>query len=125
MTFTVLDGRQYRSKQPCELPKTRRGHVAPDSCTERTDEKRTLLGYDQERWLFEGFKGSATAWNVLAQGQLVAQLRQKGRTGGQSLDRGMDGYPAGRRRMLDAIVATRLSNPVFIGEISTRSGRPI
>ena len=116
MTFTALDGRQYRSKQPCELPKTRRGHVAPDSCTDRTDEKRTLLGYDQERWLFEGFKGSATAWNVLAQGQLVAQLRQRGQDGvAGHWTEGWDGYPAGRRRMLDAIAATRLSNPVFIG----------
>jgi phosphodiesterase/alkaline phosphatase D-like protein len=40
--------------------------------------------------LFEGFKGSATAWNVLAQGQLVAQLRQRGAgRGGRPLDRGM------------------------------------
>jgi alkaline phosphatase D len=116
VTFAVLDGRQYRSKQPCALPQTRRGHVAPDSCTERTDEKRTLLGYDQERWLFEGFKRSDTAWNVLAQAQLVAQLRQKGPDGviGHWTE-GWDGYPACRRRMLKAIAATRLSNPVFIG----------
>jgi phosphodiesterase/alkaline phosphatase D-like protein len=53
---------------------------------------------------------------VLAQGQLVAQLRQKGQDGvvGHWTE-GWDGYPAGRRRMLDAIAASGLSNPVFIG----------
>jgi alkaline phosphatase D len=80
-TFSVLDGRQYRSKQPCEVSPSRRGHVAPDACVERIDPQRSLLGYDQERWLFDGFQRNETAWNVLAQGQLVAQLRQKAETG--------------------------------------------
>lgn len=116
VTFSVLDGRQYRSKQPCALEQSRRGHVAPDSCAELGDESRTLLGFEQERWLFEGFKTSNAAWNVLAQGQLVASLRQKGSDGviGHWTE-GWDGYTACRTRMLDAIDATRLTNPVFIG----------
>lgn len=115
-TFTVLDGRQYRTRQPCEVPPSRRGHVAPDSCTERTKQNRSLLGFEQERWLFDGFKSADTAWNVLAQNQLVAQLRQKSATGvtGHWTD-GWDGYPACRQRVLDAMAATRLANPVFIG----------
>ena len=116
VTFSVLDGRQYRSKQPCEVPPWRRGHVAPASCSERVDDARTLLGYEQERWLVEAFKRADTAWNVFAQGQLVAQLRQKNRAGelGFWTD-SWDGYPAARRRLLDAIAGTRLANPVFIG----------
>jgi alkaline phosphatase D len=94
----------------------RRGHVAPDSCTERIDPQRTLLGEEQERWLIEGFKRSDTAWNVLAQGQLVAQLRQRSQAGvaGHWTD-SWDGYPACRQRVLDAIAGTGLANPVFIG----------
>ena len=61
---------------------------------------------------------TAPCWvtNKQAQAQLVAQLRQTGRDGvvGHWTE-GWDGYPAARRRMLDAIAATRLSNPVFIG----------
>jgi len=116
VTFSVLDGRQYRTKQPCALPLLRRGHIAPESCTERLDPSRTLLGAEQENWLFEGFKQSGAAWNVIAQEQLVAQLRQKDRAGisGYWTD-GWDGYPAARQRVLDAARATRLSNPVFIG----------
>ena len=116
VTFSVLDGRQYRSKQPCEVPPSRRGHVAQDSCSERLDRERTLLGYEQEHWLSEGFKRTNTAWNVVAQAQLVAQLRQKNRVGevGYWTD-GWDGYPAARQRLLDAIAASRVPNPVFIG----------
>jgi alkaline phosphatase D len=116
VSFSVLDGRQYRSRQPCELPKSRGGHVAPDSCTERLEPRRTLLGADQEQWLFDGFRQSNSAWNILAQGQLVANLRQKDRQGGSGhWTDGWDGYPAARQRMLHAIAATRLSNPVFVG----------
>ena len=116
VTFNVLDGRQYRSKQPCEVPPSRRGHVAGDDCTERLDPNRTLLGFDQERWLFDGFRQSGTAWNVLAQGQLMAQLRQKSPAGvvGHWTE-GWDGYPATRQRILDAMTATELSNPVVLG----------
>jgi alkaline phosphatase D len=116
VTFSVLDGRQYRTKQPCEVPPWRGGHVAPDSCTERLDQQRTLLGAEQEQWLLEGFKTSDAAWNILAQGQLVAQVRQKDRAGvpGHWTD-GWDGYPAARQRILNATAASKLANPVFIG----------
>jgi alkaline phosphatase D len=92
--------------------------VATRPCrTERLDAKRTFLGAEQEQWwLFDGFKGSDAAWNIMAQGQLVAQLRQKDRTGmaGRWTD-GWDGGPAARQRILDAMTASRLANPVFIG----------
>lgn len=116
VTFNVLDGRQYRSKQPCEVPPSRRGHVTGDDCTERLDPNRTLLGFDQENWLFDGFKQSNTAWNVLAQGQLMAQLRQKSPGGviGHWTE-GWDGYPATRQRILDAMMATKVANPVVLG----------
>ena len=116
VTFSMLDGRQYRSKQPCEVPPSRRGHVAPLSCSERLDARRTLLGQEQEEWLFEGFKRAETRWNVLAQGQLMAELRQKSFAGevGFWTD-GWDGYPVARQRLLEAIAASRLANPVVIG----------
>jgi alkaline phosphatase D len=116
VTFSLLDGRQYRSKQPCEVPPSRRGHVAPLSCKERLDAHRTLLGEAQEDWLFEGFKRAETTWNVLAQGQMMAELRQQSYAGevGFWTD-GWDGYPAARQRLFDAITASRLANPVVIG----------
>jgi len=116
VTFSLLDGRQYRSRQACEVPPLRRGHVAPDSCAERLDPGRTLLGDAQEQWLLDGFRQSETAWNIIAQQQLVAQFRQRGSDGsdGHWTD-GWDGYPAARQRLLDAVSRTGLANPVFIG----------
>ena len=116
VTVSVLDGRQYRTKQPCELPQLRRGHIAPDSCTERLDPQRSYLGAQQEQWLFDGFRRSDAAWNVIAQEQLVAQVREKDRAGGWGYwTDDWDGFPAARQRMLDAIATTRVANPVFIG----------
>jgi alkaline phosphatase D len=75
-----------------------------------------LLGAEQETWLFDGFKHSDAAWNVIAQQQLVAQLRQQDPNGASGYwTDGWDGYPAARQRVLDAVSSTRLANPVFIG----------
>src|SRR5262249_15280918 len=116
VNVSVLDGRQYRTKQPCGLPEYRGGHVAPDSCTERLDPARTYLGAEQEKWLFEGFRQSDAAWNIIAQEQLIAQLRQKDSAGGWGYwTDGWDAFPAARQRMLDAVATTRVRNPVFIG----------
>ncbi|MCC5043499.1 MULTISPECIES: alkaline phosphatase D family protein [Xanthomonas] len=115
--FYVLDGRQYRSEQPCpQANGWRGGHVVDDSCRERTDPRRTMLGWEQERWLHGAFAQSPARWNVIAQDLLVAPMNQHGRDGvlGHWTD-GWDGYPATRTRMLEAIATTRLRNPVFWG----------
>jgi alkaline phosphatase D len=117
MQVFVLDGRQYRTIQPCALPDTRHGHVAAASCAERTDPSRTMLGFEQERWLYDGFRTSRARWNVVAQDLLIASLLQKDpKTGlvGHYTD-GWDGYPATRTRMLKAVADSRMRNPVFLG----------
>jgi alkaline phosphatase D len=115
-TFAVLDGRQYRTKQPCEVPPSRRGHLAPESCLERIELNRSYLGREQERWLLDGLKKNEAAWHVMAQGQLIAELRQKDKTGATAYwTESWEGYPAARQRMLDAIASTKPANPVFLG----------
>ncbi|WDF70920.1 alkaline phosphatase D family protein [Novosphingobium sp. KACC 22771] len=116
MEMPVLDGRQYRNAEACPLPKSRSGHVVPLFCTERDDPQRTMLGYAQEKWLFDGFRRSTAQWNVVAQDLLMAGFLQKGTDGtiGHWTD-GWDGYPACRKRVLDAVSASRLANPVFLG----------
>jgi len=77
----LLDGRQYRDREACPKGDFEGGHVVPESCTERTDPARTMLGATQERWLFDGFRRSDARWK-----------RRRPR----SADRGTD--PAGHRR---------------------------
>ncbi len=112
----LLDGRQYRSIQPCPVGNSRRGHVAPDSCADLHDASRTMLGQNQEQWLYDGFKSGRARWTIVAQDLLVAPLAEKTSRGepGAFTD-GWSGYEANRARMLNALTASRPHNPVFFG----------
>ena len=115
--FAVMDGRQYRTIQPCPTPTSRRGHVAAADCPDLFARDRTMLGSAQERWLYDGFRRASATWNVMAQDLLVAPLLQKDpKTGidGYYTD-GWQGYVATRDRMLTAVAESRLPNPVFLG----------
>lgn len=57
--FFVLDTRQYRTDQPC-------GDGMKPVCEGVYDPDATMLGPEQERWLYEGFDRSTARWNVLA-----------------------------------------------------------
>ncbi|KPY83881.1 Phosphodiesterase/alkaline phosphatase D [Pseudomonas syringae pv. tagetis] len=116
--FHVLDGRQYRSEQPCiQANGSRQGHVAPSKCTDPRDPKRTMLGWQQEAWLDRSFARSPGQWNVIAQDLLVAPLKQRD-PNTQELGHwtdGWDGYMTTRERMLASLQRHRTRNPVFWG----------
>jgi len=81
------------------------------------DPGRTMLGWQQEAWLDQGFAHSRAQWNVIAQDLLVAPLVQRDLTNhkpGRWTD-GWDGYMANRSRMLASIQRNRVNNPVFWG----------
>ncbi|MBI6781414.1 alkaline phosphatase D family protein [Pseudomonas syringae] len=116
--FHVLDGRQYRSEQPCiQANGSRRGHVAPSDCPDLRDPKRTMLGWEQETWLDRSFAESPGQWNVIAQDLLVAPLEQrdlKTQAQGHWTD-GWDGYMTTRERVLASLQRHQTRNPVFWG----------
>ncbi|WP_308581295.1 alkaline phosphatase D family protein [uncultured Pseudomonas sp.] len=116
--FHVLDGRQYRSEQPCiQASGSHQGHIAANTCTDLRDPARTMLGWQQEAWLDQGFSQSKAQWNVIAQDLLVAPLLQRDLTQhtlGHWTD-GWDGYMANRSRMLASIARHHVKNPVFWG----------
>jgi alkaline phosphatase D len=116
-TFFVLDGRQYRSRLACDTPPKGGGkQVTDEACPERLEPNRSYLGVVQEKWLYEQFRAPASRWNIIAQGQLMADLQER-------LDNGAiahwtedwNGYPAARQRLLEQIRDSRLPNPVVIG----------
>jgi alkaline phosphatase D len=114
--ITLPDERQYRTPQPCPLPNTRRGHVAPLTCPDLEANDRTMLGFAQERWMYEGFRDPHAKWNIIAQQLLVAPLDQE-TTNNQPgrFTEGWSGYGANRRRMIAAMDMARLKNAVFFG----------
>jgi alkaline phosphatase D len=114
--FHVLDDRQYRSHQACSRPGRGGSAVVDESCAERLDPARTLLGAAQERWLEDGLVAARPRWNVIAQQSLMAQLVRPGAGRGRRFwNDAWDGYPVARRRLLDVIATRRPAHPLVIG----------
>lgn len=105
--LNVLDTRQYRSDQPC-------GDGFKPPCDEALVERATLMGEEQERWLFEGLRQSKARWNILAQQVMMAKFDIDPRPAEvYNLDQ-WDGYVAARDRLFKFLNQQRPSNPVVI-----------
>ncbi|MFE0046219.1 alkaline phosphatase D family protein [Streptomyces albireticuli] len=104
--FDVLDTRQYRSDQAYGD-----GWKLPGPASE--DPSRTLLGAAQEQWLHSGFRGSTATWNVIPQQVAFSRRRLRAQNSPLSMD-AWDGYPATRRRLLDAARGAGLTNLVVL-----------
>jgi alkaline phosphatase D len=106
--FNGLDTRQYRSRtEPC-------GYGTGEPCEEVFDPSRTMLGEEQERWLFRGLGRSRARWNVLAQQVPLMRLDvAPGEEVALKLDK-WDAYPAARDRLFGFLRERRPSNPVAI-----------
>jgi alkaline phosphatase D len=115
--FSVLDGRQYRSRQACYArPDNGGGHMESNaSCPERLDPARSMLGTEQEKWLFDELAKSRAQWNVIAQDVLMAELRETDGDGYGFWTDDWNGYPACRARLLHHIHDSKVKNPVVIG----------
>lgn len=112
--FTLLDGRQYRSPQPCPKP-GRGGSSTIVNCAARRDPAATLLGTRQEQWLAAQLDASRARWNVIGQQLLMAQADSLPGAGEAYYSDAWDGYPAARQRLLEATAASAASNPIFFG----------
>lgn len=117
--ISLLDGRQYRSREACYGAPDRGGGHAVDSvtCPELIDPSRSMLGFDQEQWLRGNLATSPARWNLLAQNVIMAQLGDRQPDGKFSAwTDAWDGYPAARARLLQQ--AAQVRNPVvFSGDI--------
>jgi alkaline phosphatase D len=104
-TFYVLDGRQYRSDQPCG---DKTGNPA---CDEMQDPAQQMLGEGQEAWLMNGLEKSQTVWNVLAQQTVMTNVD----FGGAFLNFDQwDGYPVARQRLIDFLSENEIDNVVAL-----------
>ncbi len=115
--ISMIDGRQYRSREACYGPPHKGGtHLESNaSCPERNDPGRTMLGFAQEAWLYSGLSRSKAHWNVIAQDVLMAQVGIKLDDVYSYSTDDWDGYPANRSRLLKRIHDSQVANPVVLG----------
>lgn len=97
----VLDTRQYRSDQP---------KCSTDDCPEAADPSRTMLGPEQESWLFEGLGTSTSVWDVIGNQVPVRRYGTRPLGGDQ-----WDGYDHSRSRLLQLLGEQgKPANPVVV-----------
>ena len=116
LDLSVLDTRQFRSTQVC-------GGVTGD-CPAAADPARTMLGAEQERWLFEQLASARATWTVLGQQVPTFSRDMMAATpqGRFSMDK-WDGYTAARDRLYARIKATRAPNPIILsGDVHVHFG---
>ena len=94
--LSVLDTRQWRSDQACD-------DGAHTNCIEALDAARTMLGAEQERWLFKNLATPQGTWTVLGQQvpTFAHDLVSVNPNGRFWMDV-WDGYPAARQRLYRA-----------------------
>ncbi|NGO79332.1 alkaline phosphatase [Streptomyces sp. YC504] len=105
--FSVLDTRQYRDDQV-----NGDGIKPPNEAT--AGPGRSLLGFPQERWLYDGLTASRTQWNVLAQQTAVTLLDTLAGPGEAVPMDTWDGYSASRDRLLRTIDQRGIRNVVSL-----------
>ena len=105
--LTLLDGRQYRTDQAC-------GDVTlslDPPCAEVLDPARTMLGDEQETWLFDTLSASTATWNVIGNQVVFADATLNGAV--LNYDQ-WDGYPLERARILQHLADAAVPNVVVL-----------
>ena len=115
--LSILDTRQYRSNQAC-------GDGARTGCAEALDPNRTMLGDDQERWLYGNLATARAQWTLIGQ-QVYSFARDLVRSapeGRYAMDK-WDGYVGARTRLYSRLKETKTPNPIVIsGDVHAHFG---
>ncbi|RAS68787.1 alkaline phosphatase D [Lentzea atacamensis] len=115
-TFHMLDTRQYRTDQACG--------DGLQLCLERLAPERTMLGADQEKWLFNGFRESTARWDVLGQQVFFSQYDYIPGDVDKFLLDAWDGYVADRDRVVAGLAGVR--NPIVLtGDVHAAWGAEV
>ena len=115
--FNVLDTRQWRSDQAC-------GDGQHTGCADALAPDRTMMGAEQEQWLFNTLADSKARWTVIGQ-QVPTFARDMAKfdpDGRFSMDK-WDGYVAARQRLYARLQETKPPNPIVLsGDVHMHYG---
>ncbi len=108
-SMPVLDGRQYRSGQACNVENLGLNRMVAD-CSRIDAPERTMLGVAQEGWLAQTVTAERRPWTIVAQQTVVAPINL---SGGVMVDQ-WDGYAAARARLLTQLSRPSVRNAVIL-----------
>ena len=118
LSISMLDTRQYRSPQACNLnDQSGSSTLELPACEALADVRRTMLGEPQEKWLGQQMSHNKDySWNLIAQTTLFGSRRFPGQDGSNRIwNDGWDGYPAARQRLIEQLIKNSVSNPIILG----------
>jgi alkaline phosphatase D len=116
--MSVLDTRQYRSKQACGSSASR------TDCAEALDPARTIMGAEQERWLLDNLADAKATWTVIGQQvpTFARDFAKANPAGRFSMDK-WDGYAESRKRLYTRLRDAKTQNPVVVsGDVHVHYG---
>ncbi len=117
LDLSVLDTRQFRSNQACS-------GVTSTDCAEADATGRTMLGAEQEKWLFAQLGTVKATWTILGQQvpTFARDLASSNPLGRFSMDK-WDGYTSARQRLFNRLRETKAPNPVVLsGDVHVHYG---
>jgi alkaline phosphatase D len=115
--LSVLDTRQWRTDQPC-------GDGARTGCSAALDPRQTMMGAEQEKWLFDNLATASAAWTVIGQ-QVYTFAYDRSRVAplGRFVMDKWDGYVAARQRLYERLHQTKAPNPIVLsGDVHVHFG---
>jgi alkaline phosphatase D len=110
----MLDCRQYRSPQPCRDPFRGGGRIVLN-CDEAQAPSQTMLGVQQEAWLYQGLQQSKKRWRIIGQNTQMSPTRVQTPMGTTLYSDGWEGYAAARQRLLQTVAQLDVRNVVVLG----------
>ncbi|MEP7300365.1 MAG: alkaline phosphatase D family protein [Caldimonas sp.] len=114
----LVDDRQYRDVQACSRPgRGGSNTIALTDCPGLVDPARSLLGFEQERWLADSWDRERP-WNLLAQQTLMARFawpEERPQAGPRYWNDAWDGYAASRNRLLGVVAERKVPGVVVLG----------
>lgn len=112
-SIQVLDGRSRRSPHPCSGP-GRRGGRSISECATLHDVEHTMLGGEQEVWLYDTLARETCMWTLLAQQTLFAPMVRVPNGVPEIWTDCWDGYPQARERLESALRQPSVKNPIIL-----------
>ncbi|MBF6095406.1 alkaline phosphatase D family protein [Nocardia cyriacigeorgica] len=105
--ITLLDTRQYRTRQACG------GEIVSD-CAQAAGVDRTILGGAQRQWLLDGFAHSPARWQILGNQVVLGRTDHDPGPGVAISTDAWDGYASERAAILGAAADRSVRNLVVL-----------